>query len=83
MYYSHPKFHLCYYFIIRKGSIMEKFEIVFKDRKYLLDKNKLIFILSKLENRNLDKISNKEILKLFEKYDLYNEIFLANLNKIW
>lgn len=62
---------------------MEKIEVVFKDRKYLLDKNKLIFILSELENRNLDKISDKEILKLFEKYDLYDEIFLANLNKIW
>ena len=23
------------------------------------------------------------VLKLFEKYDLYDEIFLANLNKIW
>ena len=62
---------------------MKKIEIEFKNKKYYLEKDKLIFVLSKLENHALDKISEDEIKQLFEKYGLYDEVFLDNLNKIW
>ena len=62
---------------------MEIIEIEFKNKKYSLEKSKLIYVLSKLENRNLNKITNDEMAVIFEKYDLYDEIFLANLNNIW
>ena len=61
---------------------MENIEINFKNQKYFLERSKLIYVLSKLENRNLDKIADDEILVLFKKYDLYDEIFLTNVNKI-
>ena len=62
---------------------MKKIEIEFKNKKYYLEKDKLIFVLSKLENHTLDKISEDEIMQLFEKYGLYDEVFLDNLNRIW
>ena len=33
--------------------------------------------------RTAGKITNDEMTVIFEKYDLYDEIFLANLNNIW
>ena len=51
-------------------------EIVFNGKKYHLDKEKLIFILSKLNNSS---IKEDEIEKLMKKYQLFDEYFLKQI----
>ena len=56
-----------------------KIEIKYNDKVYLIDKNKLLYVLSKLKNT---KIKESEIESLMEKYKLYDEYFLKNINKL-
>jgi len=58
-------------------------EVTFKDKIYKLDNKKVIYVLSRLTNKNLDNINEDEIVKLMKKYELYDEIFLENINKLW
>ena len=52
-------------------------------KKYDIEIDKLIYVLSKLENdNNLKYKSQKQIENLMKKYDLFNEHFLKNANKI-
>ena len=52
-------------------------------KKYDIEIDKLIYVLSKLENDSKLKYQNQEqIEKLMKKYDLFNEYFLKNINKI-
>lgn len=50
--------------------------IIHKKKEYLINKEKIIFILAKLSNK---KIKENEIEILLKKYHLLNEHFLENL----
>ena len=56
--------------------------ISFKNKDYEVETDKLVHILEKLENTTIKK-SEEEIMKLFEKYSLYDEVFLKEVNKLW
>ena len=51
-------------------------KIIHKKKEYLIKKEKIIFILSKIANK---KIKEKEIEILMEKYHLLDDYFLKNL----
>lgn len=53
-----------------------------KRKTYKLECEKVLFILSILENKKTDSLNNGKILKLLKKYGLFDEIFLKNINKI-
>lgn len=68
---------------------MKSVEIILKIESSSFSKSldinvdKLIFVLSKLENNKNLKFKNiKQLEKLMKKYSLYNEVFLTNLNKL-
>ena len=54
-------------------------KIVYKNKEYLIQKDKVIFVLSHLQNA---KIKEEEIFDLMKKFQLYDENFLENINKI-
>ena len=54
-------------------------KISFNNKEYFIDKEKLKFILEKL---NGSKVSDDEVLNLMKKFCLYDECFLEKLNKI-
>ena len=54
--------------------------IIHDKKKYRIENEKLIYILEKLEQR---KIKEEEIKLLMHKYNLYDEGFLENINKLW
>ena len=56
----------------------------FKDeiKSYDIEIDKLIFVLSKLENKKITFENLKQIEKLMKKYKLYDEHFLKNINKL-
>ena len=49
---------------------------------YDIEIDKLIFVLSKLENKKITFKNLKQIEKLMKKYKLYDEHFLKNINKL-
>jgi len=53
--------------------------ILFKNKIYKIKKEKLLQTLSKLNNKS---IKEDEITTLMQKYKLYDEDFLENINKI-
>ena len=54
-------------------------KIVFKKKEYFIEKDKIMFILSKLHD---EKIAENMIIDLMKKYQLFDEDFLENINKI-
>ena len=44
--------------------------------------DKLIYVLSRLERKKLEYKNQKQIETLLEKYDLFDEYFLENINKL-
>ena len=54
--------------------------VEFENKKYFLEKNKLIYILEKLEQK---EVKEENIEELMNKYSLYDEEFLENINKLW
>ena len=62
---------------------MEVVKIKYKNRIYKIQYDKLIYILSCLENTLPENISENHINSLIEKYGLLDRIFLRNINKIW
>ena len=54
--------------------------VEFENKKYFLEKNKLIYILEKLEQK---EVKEENIEELMNKYNLYDEEFLENINKLW
>ena len=54
-------------------------KISFNNKIYMIDKDKLKFVLTKLNN---GKVNDSEILELMNKYHLYDEYFLENINKL-
>ena len=57
-------------------------KISFKNKDYEVETDKLVHILEKLENTTI-KRTEDEIMKLFEKYSLYDEVFLKEVNNLW
>lgn len=51
-------------------------------RSYDIEIDKLIFVLSKLENKEIIFESPEQIKKLMKKYKLLDEYFLKNINKL-
>lgn len=53
-------------------------------KNYEVELEKLLYILSKLENNKTLKFESlAQIEKLIDKYKLYDEDFLSNINNIW
>ena len=51
-------------------------------RTFEIEIDKLTYVLSKLEGKNLKYKNQKQILTLLEKYGLFDEYFLENINKL-
>ena len=62
---------------------MSVIKIKHEAKEFNIKIEKLIYVLSKLENNNNLKYENQEqIENLMEKYELFDEYFLNNINKI-
>ena len=55
------------------------FNITFNEKEYLIDEDKLIYVLERITQR---KVLREEICILMEKYCLYDEFFLENVNRL-
>lgn len=55
-------------------------KIFYKSKNYSVDKAKLIYVLEALENKSIKELSDDDILKYFDKYNLYDEIFLKGVS---
>ncbi len=60
----------------------EYFKLQFKKKEYRIDMQKLIYVLSCLESRRINDISNSNIKTLLKKYGLLDKMFLDNINKV-
>ena len=66
---------------------MDTIEIEFENKnktgKIAIEKEKLMYVLSRLENNTNLKLENQEqIINLMKKFDLFDKYFLENINKI-
>lgn len=57
-------------------------EIRHNDQYYCVDKLKIIYVLSKLTNKNNSKSSDAKIIELMKKFHLIDKDFLTNINKL-
>lgn len=65
------------------NSIKIKYKTPISTRFFNIKLDKLIYVLSKLENNNNLKFENqKQIETLMKKYNLFDEYFLENINKL-
>ena len=62
---------------------MSEIHIMHQNKVYVLDKDKVLFVLNALQNKKIKKISNAEIEKMFADFGLNDEYFLENINKLW
>ncbi len=58
-------------------------EINIKNKIYKLEKEKLLYVLSQLSNIPINEIKDEEIELLMNKYKLFDELFLENINNLW
>jgi len=61
---------------------MQKIKINYEKENYELIPNKIINVLEILEKKKIAQQNEKEILKLMQKYKLFNITFLKNINKL-
>ncbi|MBQ8847446.1 MAG: hypothetical protein IJ003_00710 [Candidatus Gastranaerophilales bacterium] len=61
---------------------MQKIKINYEKENYELIANKIINVLEILEKKKIAQQNEKEILKLMQKYKLFNITFLKNINKL-
>lgn len=54
-------------------------KISHKNIVYTIRKNKLLYVLKKLNSKNIDEA---DILNLMKKYNLFDEYFLKTINKL-
>lgn len=57
--------------------------ILYNKNEYKVESDKLIYVLSCLENKEVVQTDDAYINSLLEKYGLLDEVFLENINKIW
>lgn len=55
-------------------------KVLYNGKEYLIDKDKLLFVLEKL---NGSKVSDDEVFELMEKFCLLDEGFLDEVNGLW
>ncbi len=60
----------------------ETIEINLLGKDYEIDKNKLLYVLSALENKEITNCTKNQISELMTKYDLFDENFLKHINKL-
>ena len=53
-----------------------------KPQIYEIETGKMLFILSKLENKKVEFQNINQIQKLMKKYRLFDKIFLENISKL-
>lgn len=58
-------------------------ELLHNQIKYKINFDKLLYILSCLENSKILNITDENIKTLLDKYGLMDETFLENINSIW
>ena len=54
----------------------------FDEKEYKIDLKKLTAILSYLEGRKIVYESKEQIERYLEKYFLYDDVFLSNVNRL-
>lgn len=59
-----------------------KLTLMFNDKKYEVEIDKLLVVLCALESKKINFESEEQIKALVEKYKLYDEYFLENINKL-
>lgn len=57
--------------------------ILYNKNEYKVETEKLLYILSCLENEEISQTDDAHINALLKKYGLLDEVFLENINKIW
>ena len=57
-------------------------EILHNEQYYCVDKLKIIFVLSKLTNKNNLKTSDEKIVELMKKCHVIDKDVLTNINKL-
>lgn len=81
-----------YYDIVNKEAILnvelkmatkQYIELLHNQIKYKINFDKLLYILSCLENSKILNITDENIKTLLDKYGLMDETFLENINSIW
>ena len=70
---------MCYSKIINPKGATMTILITHKNITYTINKEKLIYVLSKFKCAD---VKEEEIMELMEKYNLFDRYFLANINKI-
>lgn len=55
-------------------------KVLYNGKEYSIDKDKLLFVLEKL---NGSKVSDDEVFELMEKFCLLDEGFLDEVNGLW
>ena len=70
------------YYFQKQGVTMETIKISYQKQIYKLTPQKVFHILSILENKKCEHLSNEKVIKLLKKYKLLNDIFLNNINNI-
>lgn len=58
-------------------------KILYNKNEYKVESDKLIYVLSCLENKKIMNFDDVQLNSLLEKYGLLDEVFLENINKIW
>lgn len=58
-------------------------KILHNENEYTVEYDKLLYVLSCLENKELAQVDDDNINLLLEKYGLLDDVFLENINKIW
>lgn len=62
--------------IIKSKSAENEMILNINDKTYKINKKKLLIVLNKLENIDSDSLTDNEILKLMDKYYLFENSFL-------
>ena len=76
---------LYYYktYLKRIAMKVDKYIVIpFEGKNYNVDCEKLEAVLSFLENKEVIIESDEQLSELLKKYDLYNDVFLKNINNL-
>ncbi len=61
---------------VKSKSAENEIILNINDKTYKINKKKLLIVLNKLENIDSDLLSDNEIIKLMDKYYLFENTFL-------
>lgn len=61
---------------VKSKSAENEMILNINDKTYKINKKKLLIVLNKLENIDSDLLSDNEIIKLMDKYYLFENAFL-------